>query len=359
MKSLHFIFSLVYIFLLLSCGSSVKTDNAQLEADISPVIPKINGTVLSVLVQDNQVVQEGDTLVLIDDETYRIAVGLAEVALEQAKKNVELAIINKGAATFNVTGSQANSAAVKANYKSAQAAVEAAKVKLDLAVLNFSRMEQLYKENAIPQQQLDLARAEKEGNEQAFKIAEGTLIAAQKQVEASQAQIATTQSGVQSSSDNIAVAELSVKHAEYQLEMAKLQLSYCVIKAPASGVVTKKNVQKGQVVSIGQPILAITDHQKVWVVANFKETQLAKMKIGQPVEIRVDAFDDKVFAGEVASFAQATGAKFSLLPPDNATGNFVKVTQRVPVKIRLLDQPQDQFQLKAGMSVSVQVKTEN
>jgi membrane fusion protein, multidrug efflux system len=140
------------------------------------------------------------------------------------------------------------------------------------------------------------------------------------------------------------------------LEAAQLQLSYCYITAPASGIVSKKNVQKGQVVSIGQPLMAVANDANVWVVANFKETQITDMKVGQSAEIKVDAYDNKTFNGKIESFSQATGSKFSLLPADNATGNFVKVTQRIPVKIVLSDNNKE-FPLRAGMSVTVKVKT--
>ncbi|NJN32953.1 MAG: HlyD family secretion protein [Saprospiraceae bacterium] len=168
--------------------------------------------------------------------------------------------------------------------------------------------------------------------------------------------ISTTQSTINTSDNGIALAELAVKQAEANLESAQLLLSYCVIKAPASGVISKKNVQKGQVVGIGQPLMAITNHEKIWVIANFKETQIEKMKIGQEAEIEVDAYEKKVFKGTIESFSQATGAKFSLLPPDNATGNFVKVTQRIPTKI-LIDEAKDtNYPLRAGMSVKVKIK---
>jgi membrane fusion protein, multidrug efflux system len=149
-----------------------------------------------------------------------------------------------------------------------------------------------------------------------------------------------------------------VKQAENNLESAKLQLSYCTITAPANGVISKKNVQKGQVVAIGQPLMAVTNNQNIWVVANFKETQIEKMKVGQEADIEVDAYGDKVFKGKIESFSQATGSKFSLLPADNATGNFVKVTQRIPVKIVLTELKNNASILKAGMSVAVKVNTE-
>jgi membrane fusion protein (multidrug efflux system) len=172
-----------------------------------------------------------------------------------------------------------------------------------------------------------------------------------------QKQVETSKAGVNSSDAGLELAEIAVKQAEANLASAKLQLSYCSILAPADGVISKKNVQNGQVISTGQPLMAVTNNKKIWVVANFKETQIEKMKIGQEAEIVVDAFDDEPLKGKVQSFSQATGSKFSLLPADNATGNFVKVTQRIPVKI-MLENSNRNSNLRAGMSVVVTVKTE-
>jgi membrane fusion protein, multidrug efflux system len=344
-------------FFFMSCSNAETTDNAQLEADISPVISRIGGTVSKVIAQDNMQVNEGDTLLFLDDASFRIAVGQAEVALQQAKQQVVLAQSNRNAASSSVSTVSANAKAVEANIIAANAAIAAAKVKFDIAGRNFQRLENLYQQQSATQQQYDFAKAERDGAEQGLKIAEGQLLAIVGQVDASRSQIATSKTSVVTSSDNIALAELAVKQAEHNLEMAKLQLSYCVITAPAKGVISKKTVQKGQVVGVGQPLMAVTDHKNVWVIANFKETQLERMQAGQAVEISIDAYGDKTYKGKVASLSQATGAKFSLLPPDNATGNFVKVTQRVPVKILFTEDADTAFPLRAGMSVSVKVKT--
>ncbi|TAE62351.1 MAG: HlyD family secretion protein [Bacteroidetes bacterium] len=300
------------LFILASCGKSEKTDNAQIEADISPISAKVNSYVAKVLVADNQAVKEGDTLLLLDDAAYKIAVLQAEVALEQANQAVELAKSNKQVVGSTIEGATANSKAVANNLAAAQAGVAAAKVKLTIAAKNYTRSENLLAEKSVTQQQFDFAKAEKDGAEK----------------------------GVQ---------------AENALAAARLQLSYCVVTAPSDGVVSKKTVQKGQSVAIGQPLLAVTNNTKMWVVANYKETQIANIKEGADAIIQVDAFGSEEFKGKVSSFAQATGAKFSLLPPDNATGNFVKVTQRIPVKIEFAQPIPSQFPLRAGMSVSVKI----
>jgi membrane fusion protein (multidrug efflux system) len=343
MKKIFIYLSIAASVIVTSCGKSETTDNAQLETDISPVIPKINSTVSKVLVEDNQAVKQGDTLVLLDDAMYKIAVQQAEIAVLQAQQNVNLSSSNKGVASSGVSS-------VSANLGAARAGVDAAKVRYELASKNYQRFKNLLDQKSATQQQFDGIKAEKETAEKLLKIAEGALFALQKQVE-------TSQAGVTSSSAGIELAKISVKQAEANLASAKLQLSYCTILAPADGIVSKKNVQNGQVVSIGQPLMAITNNNKIWVVANFKETQIEKMKIGQEAEIEVDAFEGEPLKGKVQSFSQATGSKFSLLPADNATGNFVKVTQRIPVKIVLTDK-NNATNLRAGMSVVVKVITE-
>ncbi len=343
MKKIVIYLSIATSLIVTSCGNSETTDNAQLETDISPVIPKINSTVAKVLVEDNQAVKQGDTLVLLDDATYKIAVQQAEVALLMAKQNVKLSSSGLNAASSGVSS-------VAANGYAADAGVDAAKVRVDLATKNFNRFKNLLEQKSATQQQFDGVKAEKETAEKLLKVAQGQVLALQKQV-------ASSQAGVSTSNESVAMAEIGIKQAENALQMAKLQLSYCAILAPADGIVSKKNVQNGQVVSIGQPLMAITNNNKIWIVANFKETQIEKMKIGQEAEIEVDAFDGEPLKGKVQSFSQATGSKFSLLPADNATGNFVKVTQRIPVKIVLTDK-NNASNLRAGMSVAVKVKTE-
>lgn len=347
--------SIFAIISLASCSGKQSTDNAQLETDISPVIPKINGTVSKIFVEDNQVVKEGDTIMILDDANYKIAVKQAEIAVLSAKKNTSLARRNKDVIGANINSVTANSNAVAANLYSAQGGVNAAKVKLEVSNKNYQRFKTLLEQKSTTQQQFDGIKAERDANEQLLKIAEGQVTALQQQIAASKSQITSTAANANPLNESIGLAELNVRQAETNLEAAQLQLSYCVVTAPCNGVVSKKNVQKGQVVSVGQPLMAITNNTKVWVVANFKETQIKNMKVGQEAEIEIEAYD-KTFKGKVESFSQATGSKFSLLPADNATGNFVKVTQRIPVKI-VITENNNEFPLRAGMSVSVKVKT--
>jgi len=357
MKQLHQLILIATTIVFAGCSGKEKTDNAQLETNISPVIPKINSTVVKVYVEDNQAVKEGDTLVLLDNADYKIAVQQAEIAVAVAMQNVQLSRSTRGTASSSVSSAAANSSAVAANMSSAKAGVEAAKVRVDVTTKNYQRFKNLLDQKSATQQQFDGIKAEKEAAEAQLKMAESQIGSLNEQIAASKYQVATTQTTVITSDNGIGLAELSVRQAENSLAAAKLQLSYCAITAPGNGIISKKNVQKGQVVSIGQPLMAVADNQTIWVVANFKETQIENMRVGQEAFITVDAYSDKDFKGKVASFSQATGSKFSLLPADNATGNFVKVTQRIPVKIEFTDAEDANYPLRAGMSVTVKVKT--
>ena len=342
--------------LFASC-SGEGTDNAQLEADISPVIPKINSTVTNIYVEDNQPVKKGDTLVTLDSATFVIAVRQAEIALATAARNVSLASINNSSADSKVQDAQAGSSAVAANISSSEAAITSAKAQLAVAQKNYERYEHLLQQTSVTQQQFDRVKADKIEAEARMESAIGQHNALLKQIDASKYQVANTQKQLSGSVESIRLAELAVKQAQANLDAARLQLSYCTLTAPTNGIISKKNVQIGQVVATGTPLMAVANDKKVWVVANFKETQVEKMREGQEAEIEVDAYPGTKFTGKVSSLAQATGARFSFIPTDNATGNFVKVTQRIPVKIVLQEGSAADHPLRAGMSVYVKVKT--
>lgn len=318
-----------------------ETDDAQVEANISPIIPKISGYVERVLIDDNQKVKAGDTLVVLDDRDLTLRVLQAEAALENAKANVS----SSGAGYVTA---QQNALSSSYNVQAAEANVELAKVKLRRAESDFKRFEELYKSNSVTKQQFEQAEADRDA-------AASQLEAAQQQREALLKETSARKSQSQVSQRNISLAETVVQEREADLKFAKLQLSYAYILAPTSGIISKKNVQVGQLVQAGQSLFALVDEDEKWVVANFKETQLEKMRPGQDVEISVDAFPDETFTGRVESISPATGAKFSLLPPDNASGNFVKVVQRVPVKIVLENTGDKSDLLRAGMNVDVDV----
>ena len=357
MKSIHTYLLLFGASSLMAACSGEGTDNAQLEADISPILPKVSSTIVDIKVADNQQVKKGDTLIILDDATFKIAVQQSEILLEQAKQNVKLAAINSTSASVSVSNSAANSSAVSAPLSSSEATIEAAKAQLAVAEKNYERYSQLLAQQSTTQQQFDKVKADKIDAEARLQTAISQRNALLKQIDASRFQVANTRNQLSGTKESYELSELAVKKAQADLDAAKLQLSYCTIVAPVDGIVSKKNAQIGQVVSVVTPLMAIANDKKVWVVANFKETQLKKMHAGQEAEIEVDAYPGTTFTGQVQSLAQATGAKFSFLPADNATGNFVKVTQRVPVKIVIADNHSEKYPLRAGMSVYVKVKT--
>ncbi|MGN6194679.1 MAG: HlyD family secretion protein [Ginsengibacter sp.] len=319
-----------------------ETDDAQIEADIIPVIPRVSGYVKDVMVKDNQKVQKGDTLFTIDDRDYKIALMQAEAALETAKSNVAASRANTAAARSGIATSKQGVATIDAQ-------IEAAQINLTRATQDFNRYQNLIQDHSITQQQFEQAQAAKELAEKQLDI----LNQQKKQ--------ASTQTGVVSSQSNataetIAVAESVVKQREVEVEEAKLKLSYTIITAPESGRISRVNLQEGQLLQAGQSTFNIVHSENIWVVANFKETQYRKMAVGQKVVVHADAFPDHDFEAVVSSFSPATGAKFSLLPPDNASGNFVKVVQRLPVKIEFTNTSDSLLQrLRPGMNVDVDV----
>ena len=303
------------------------TDDAQFEGDISPVLPRVSGFVTMLNVSDNMKVKEGDTLVKLDDRDYKIKLDQAQSALDNAIANVAVV--------------KANNVASFANYETAKANLDAAKIKVWKATEDYKRYEKLLADKAITQKLFDDTKADKESIEAQVEVANKQVAAAQRQDDAAGQQISYAQS--------------IVAQRQADLDFAKLQLSYTTLVAPVSGIVSKKNVELGQFVQAGQSLFAIVLDSDVWVVANFKETQLEKMKVNQTVDIVVDAYKDKKIEGYIHSFSAATGARFSLLPPDNASGNFVKVVQRVPVKIKLKADKEILNLLRPGLSVRVVV----
>lgn len=306
----------------------VDTDDAQIDGDISPVVARVGGYVKDILFEENTRVTQDQVLVTLDDRDYKI--------------KLEQAMAGQVGANAGVGVSQSQIEATAANTNTAKANIEAAKVKLSLAQKDYERYANLIKDGAITQQAFDQAKAQKETAQAAYTAAVDQYNAAIKQVGTTKSQLNVSNSGV-------------TQH-QSDVDFAKLQLSYTQIKAPATGIVSKKNVQKGQLVQPGQSLFAIVNENSLFVTANFKETQLEKLRAGLPVKIVVDAFPDVEIEGEVYNFAPITGAKGSLLPPDNATGNFVKVVQRVPVKIKIKSQDKAILdKLRPGMSVKVSV----
>lgn len=318
------------------------TDNAQIDATITSVRSAVSGFVKEVRFKENQFVKKGDTLVIIDDKDYKAKVAQTKSMLAAAEAQTGISRSAAMAAERNAAASAMNSAALQENINAAMARFTKAQKEL-------SRIEKMFGEGSATQQQLDAARAE-------WQSANAMVEMAKRQYAASGSQAAGTQSSAQAQQGQVSVASALVQQRMAELELAETQLMYTAIIAPYDGVVSKKSVEVGQLVQYGQPICSAVETNELWVVANFKETQLTKIRVGQKVNIKLDAYPDLKLTGEVESIGGATGARFSLLPPDNATGNFVKVTQRVPVRIKLNQYSDKEHLLAPGLSVFADVE---
>ncbi len=307
------------------------TDDAQIDGDISPVVARVGGYVDSIAFEENTHVNKGQVLVKLDDRDYKVRVEQAQAAQKGAGASV-------GVGQSQITTTTANSAEAKAQVQSESA-------KLEQANRDYARYANLVKDGSVTQQQFDQAKANRD-------VAQANYGAAKEQYKAAQEQIGTTR-------NQLKVTNTGVNQRQADVDFAKLQLSYTTIYSPASGLVSKKNVQKGQLVQAGQTLFSVVNDGSIYVTANFKETQLNNLRSGEKVDIEVDAFPDLKLQGEVYNFSPATGAKFSLLPPDNATGNFVKVVQRVPVKIKINASKEVIAKLRPGMSVNASVIYKN
>jgi membrane fusion protein (multidrug efflux system) len=334
-------------FIAISWLSSLgheHTDNAQIDAIITPVRCIVPGFVTDIKFTDNQQVKKGDTLILIDRNDYIAKVAQAEAALESAKAQLELSKSGETTASMNANASVLTSQAAKENIATAQA-------RLSKAEKEMARIEKMLKDGATTQQQYESVKAE-------YETAKAQSEMLKKQYEASSAQATGAQSQAEGQKSQIALSTALVKQREAELLLAKTQLNNTIITSPFDGIISKKSVEVGQYMQAGSPLCSAVDFTHLYVSANFKETQIEHMKPGQEVELKVDAFPKAKLKGKLESFGGATGAKFSLLPPDNASGNFVKITQRVPVKIAITEFPQEMSGLIIpGLSVVADVKT--
>jgi membrane fusion protein (multidrug efflux system) len=318
------------------------TDDAQVSADISPVIPRVAGYIVDVRASDNQQVKKGDTLLILDNRDYLIKVEQAEAALEIAESNLS-------SAKATTTAARANIATSKASIGTVDAQIEAAKITLWRATQDHERYANLIKDHSITQQQYEQALAAKQTAEKQLAILEE-----QKKQASQQTNAVSVQSNATAS--QIGIAEATIHQKKTDVDAAKLNLSYTVITAPQDGLISKVGIQPGQYVQAGQPLFSIVHSDNVWVIANFKETQLDKMKEGQKVTVKADAYPGHDFQAKLTSFSPATGSTFALLPPDNASGNFVKVVQRLPVKIEFTESSDPLVKkLRPGMNVLVDV----
>jgi membrane fusion protein, multidrug efflux system len=321
-----------------------STDDAFIDAHVVSVAPKIAGKIAAVKVNDNQLVKKGQVLLEIDSRDVEAEVARKRAALEVAKARLENAQMSAEQAEAHVKTLQAAYAAAQASTQAA--AAETAKQRGDLA-----RNSGLIASGAISKQDFQHSQSDTTSSE-------ATLESKKKQLQAAAAYAEEGKKQAGSARAQVSAAKAEVAAAQAELHQAELQNSYTEVAAPEAGRVTNKSIEPGNYVQIGQPLFAIVP-QHVWVTANFKETQLAAMRPGQPVEVEVDAYPERSLRGHVDSIQAGSGARFSLLPPENATGNFVKVVQRVPVKIALDEQPEVAQVLGPGMSAVPDVKVKS
>jgi len=316
-------------------ATHVSTDDAQVDGHITPISPRIGGFVVSIRVNENQQVNAGDTLVVLDDRDLRGRLAQADADLA--------ALISTVGSRGKVGQAVAQLDQARAAAAAAEATVAQAQANADKASSDLERYRALSARNIVSRQQLDAAEA-------AARATAAQLTAAQRNFAAAQEQVTAAGAALTGS-------EARVASARAARDLVALQLSYTVVTAPTTGVVSKKSVELGQLVQAGQPLMSVVPLNDVWVVANFKETQVEDVVPGAPAVIKADAYPGRVFNGSVESLSPATGAKFSLLPPDNATGNFTKVVQRIPVRIRLEGQTDPAHLLRPGMSVDVTIRS--
>ncbi len=285
-----------------------STEDAYVESHLVKIAPRVSGQIVKVMIDDNQKVKEGDIVAIIDDADYKVKLAQAEANYQKALKNQKVAVANKNAVDSEI----------------------------DTARKDLERYKNLYAKGAVSKQVLDNA---------------------QTKYDTIQARLTNAEEAIMSKSgEGNKVADADIKVLKAMRDKAALDLSYTVIKAPRTGTVTNKNVEKGAYVQVGQPLFALASDE-VWIVANFKESQIGDMKPGQPVSIKIDTYPKKKFKGKVDSIQRASGAKSSLFPPENAVGSFVKIVQRIPVKI-VFDEDIDgqKYTIVSGMSVIPKVK---
>ncbi len=292
---------------LIWARSHVATDNAQVDGHILPVLPKVGGYVLTVAIRENQPVRAGDTLVTLDDRDYR-------AKLQQADADLAIALATVSS---------------RQRVGQADAAVRQAQANAEKAHSDLDRITPLAGQGIVSRQQLEVAQTAVRATDAALAAAQAALLG----------------------------ADAKVASARASRDQAALQLSYTRILAPMAGVVSKKSVELGQLVQAGQPLMSVVPLDDVWVTANLKETETADVTVGDVASVTVDAYAGARWCGHVESLSPATGARFSLLPPDNATGNFTKVVQRIPVRVRLDCAGNPTAELRPGMSVNVTITT--
>jgi len=365
------------------------TDDAQIDGHINAISGRISGNVIDIRAEDEQFVNAGDVLVRLDPKDYEVALEKAEAdlrdaeaALESSRTDVPITSVNTASqlktakssrddATAFLAGSQRQLTAAQARLESAQALVREAEANYQKASDDQKRYKLLVDKNEIPRQQYDTAastaaaaQADVDARRAAVREAEQNIVVAQTAIDQANQRIAQADAAVQAANtapQQVAVSEARAKSALAQVaqrkalvDQAKLNLSYCTIVAPVTGIVGKKTVELGQNITPGQQLMAVVPLDDIWVTANFKETQLTHMKPGQKVRVEVDAYG-RTYTGKIVAVGGASGSRFSVIPPENATGNYVKVVQRIPVRINLDAGQNSDHQLRPGMSVDPKV----
>ena len=382
----------------------VATDDAYVEGIISPISAKVAGHIVELRVNDNQAVRTNEILLRVDPRDFEAKRDQARAAVAVAEANVRAARaelpLTRETTRSQVDETRAVLEGTRVGVKSSESAVDEVRARLESkrsaaaasradvvaaestqrkARRDLDRMEQLLKNDYVARREYDDAVAALEGADAALEAARRRLAAIEREVQQTEAEVASRVLGTEQARQRVAevrgtlskaesqqqmisvkIAELAraealLKAAQADLAVTELNVEHTVVRSPIDGVVSKRNVEVGQIVSPGQPLLALVPLHEVWVLANFKETQLTRIRPGQKAEVRVDTFPGTVFVGTVDSIGAGTGARFSLLPPENATGNWVKVVQRVPVKIVL--EAKSAGNLRAGMSAYVTVRT--
>jgi len=319
------------------------TDNAQIDASIIPIRSSVSGYIKNIYFKDNEHVKKGQLLIEIDETELKTKVAQAQAALENARANLLSVSKNANTGSKNATAFEQSSLASEQN-------VEAAKIKWLKLQEDFKRINNLYNANVSTKSQYDAAKADVDVAKAQYEVAVNNY-------KSSQAQSSGAYSQVDAQLAQISLAQALVRQRETELTLAKTQLGYAQVEAPREGIISRRSVENGQYITLGQPLCSEVDKEDFWVLANFKETQMKKLQLGQEVDIKLDAYPDMKISGKIESFVGATGAKFSLLPPDNATGNFIKVIQRIPVRIAITDFPKDKSDLLfPGLSAFVEVK---
>jgi membrane fusion protein (multidrug efflux system) len=325
-------------------GNERYTNAAQVEAFINPINTRVSAYIKEIRFVEHQYVKKGDTLLILDDREIQTQLGQAEAAYMSA-------VASKNATSSSVKTAANNVNTVGANVQAAKANIEAAEARLWNAQQNFSRYQNLLKDEAVTRQQFDQIKTD-------FEAQKAQLEAQISQYQSVINSKATSELSVNEVQSRLGINDADIKRTQSALDMAKLNLSYTVITAPHDGIMGRRTVNVGQLLNPSQQVATIVDTENIWITANYREKQMENVQIGGLATIKVDALGGEAFEGKVTAISGATGAKYSAVPVDNSTGNFVKVQQRIPVRIEFTknNKPEDLKQLRAGMNVEVTLK---